>query len=107
MTQRTDQFLRQGCRYELGQQLLVAQVRIDHVLQAVVVNEPVKILRCQHHGPRHQHTDAFPAVVQVVLLQHMVEERESSTLTAHRSVAASGEPYRVVIGLRAVFGHHA
>ena len=37
----------------------------------------------------------------------MVEERKSPALSAHRSIAATGKPDGVVIGLRRVFGYHA
>ena len=37
----------------------------------------------------------------------MVEERQSSTLAAHRSVAYARKPDSVVVGVGRVFGHNA
>ena len=107
MAQRITQLYRQRRRHKLRQYLLVAQVRVDDVLQAVVVYETVEPIGGQHHRPRHKNADILPFVVQVVFLQHMVQERQSSTLSAHRAVTATREPYRVVVRLRRVLGHHA
>ena len=70
------------------------------------MDELIEELGRQHHGTRHEHADILPTVVEVVFLQHMVEERESSTLSAHRSFAHTRKPDGVIIGLGTVFGDH-
>ena len=82
MPQRFCQLVGQGRSHELRQYLIVRNLRVYHILQAVVVDELVEIIRGNHHCPRHEDTHTLPLVVQVVFLQDMVQERQSSALAA-------------------------
>ena len=70
------------------------------------MDELVEIIRGNNHRTRHKDAYVLPFVVQLMFLQHVVEESESSTLSAHRSAATTAEPDRVVVGLRRITGYH-
>ena len=70
------------------------------------MNEMIEIIGSDDHRTRYEYTQIRPAVVQIVFLQHMVEERQSSTLSSHRAVTQTGEPDRIVIGVGAVFSDY-
>ena len=71
------------------------------------MNELVEVLRRNNHRSRHKHAHIRPLVVQIVFLQHMIQERQASSLAAHSAVAATRKPDGVVVGIRRIFRHNA
>ena len=107
MSQRLAQLYRQRRRDELRQDFLVRQIGVDNVLQSVVVDELIEIRGRNDHCARHENPYVGPFVIEVVFLQHMVEERQSSTLSTHCAFSYAGKPNRVIIRVGGVFGNDA
>ena len=101
------QVLGQGGGDEFREDLLVGEVRVDDVLEAVLEDEPVEEGRRDHQGAGNQHAHALPLVVQVVALEHLVQEGEAASLAAQRAVAQAGEADGVVVAFGLEAGHHA
>ena len=70
------------------------------------MNKTVEIFSSNDHRSRYEYTYIRPFVVQVIFLQHMVEESESSTLTSHRTATTTREPYRVVVRVRSISSYY-
>ena len=102
-----DELRRQGGGHEFGEQFVVADLRVDDVLEAVFDYEAVEVFGGYDQGPRHHHAHALPSVVEIVALEHVVEEGQAAGLSAHRALAEPREPYRAVVGCRVEAGHHA
>ena len=101
------QVLGQGGGDEFREDLLVGEVRVDDVLEAVLEDEPVEESRRDHQGAGDQHAHTLPFVVQVVALEHLVQESEAAGLAAQGTVAQAGEADGVVVAFGLEAGHHA
>ena len=93
------QLLRQPRAYELRKQFLVGDVGVYDILQAVLKDEPVKIVRGHHYCPRDRdpHTAVFGH--HAVFLQNAVHESQSPGLAAQRALSHPGKTDIVRIGV--------
>ena len=99
--QRVGEILGQGGGYEFREDLVVGDVGIDHIVQAVLLDEAVEVFGAYHEGPRNQDLYVFPVIVQSVPVKHTVKEGQAACLAAYGTFAEAGEPDAVVVGLRA------
>ena len=79
---RLQEFLRKVRRDELREEVAVAQVRIDHVLEAVLLDEAVEPVGGDDEGARHHHVHVLPLVIQIVFVKYFVQESEAAGLAA-------------------------
>ena len=98
-----EQRLRQLCLQELLQYLLVGRVAQCNLPQVVVVHELVEEVGTQHHGLGNEHLGILVTVERLMLLDDVVEKRQSPALAAQRAVAY---PRKVGVGVEAVFVEH-
>ena len=96
---------RQGGGHELGENLGVAEVGVDHVLEAVLEDEAVEIFGGDHQRAGHEHPHILPLAVEVVFGENVVQEGETPGFSAQRTVAQAGEPDGVVVGGGVETGH--
>ena len=107
MPQGFEKLQRQRGRYELREDLFVAQIGVDDVLKTVIMDKLIEEIRGEDHRSRHKDADVLPSVKEVMFLQNMIEERQPTSLASHRAVAATGEIDRTVIGLRRIARYDA
>ena len=92
---------------EFRENLLIAHVGIDHIHQPVVPDELVEIVGGHDHRAGQHHFDSLVFIVEVVTLQHIVDEGQSSGLSPQRPLTDTGKPDVAVIGLRVEMRDHA
>ena len=92
---------------EFGKYLVVGDIGVDHVLQAVLADELVETVGGDHQRPRQVDPHALVLVVKAVLMQHTVHKGQSARLTAERTVADPGETDVIVVRVGVETRHHA
>ena len=100
------QFFRQGGSHELGQNLIVSQFRIDDILQTVFLDETGEILGGNDQSLWHKHPYPLPLIIQIVFLEHIVQESQAAGLASQGTVAQTGKPDCIVVGLRRELRNH-
>ena len=82
---------------EMLQYLVVRGVAQGNMIEVVLVHKLVEDISAEHHRARYAHRHSGKLVELRMLLYHIVEECQSPTLTAERTVADAGE---VAVGVK-------